>query len=1188
MAKLPKQPPSGGAKPAKKPAGGKKTPTGGGTPAGSGTRGSQAGRKSGKTGKRISTNPKAPSENPLTSGAATPPGVGNKGNKRKNRDAGARRRSALGAAATGPRQPAANKQPGESARTASPGKGKPPQASGGGQQRGSLTSGTASPRMPQRRPTKPDSTTKKAANAAVRQGANAAITGVTGGTAAPVVSFVTGLLGNDEKAKKNRRRLYIAAGTVLFIQLMAPVVIISIVVGIALMGGGTGASGTAKPDAGQCLDINAPRVTQPGGGRTGAGAGTLGAPLDTQYMQSASGFGQREAPTAGATSWHDGIDFSGPGIHGKPIYAPAAGIVDQAGPAQGYGNWIIINHDINGQKVSTLYGHIDDGHVFVRAGQRVQAGDHIADVGNSGVSTGPHLHFGVYPGGWKQGKGVDPMPWLSKFKATAHQPNGSTRSPPADTGAAVRPGEPAATPAGVVSKADWQKLAQCESGGNWKINTGNGFSGGIQFTQSSWAAAGGTDFAASPHLATPEQQMEAANKLLRMQGWGAWPTCSAKQQLTGLKPAPEGTFARKDGTAATPGAPQPNQQPAETLPPTTHGDERNLQAAAQRGMRLVGKEFPEVTEIGGFRSGPNARDHGDGSAIDVSIPDYTSASGIALGDKVAARFIDNAGELKVKYVIWRNRIWQNGQWSDYGNTGSDNDKHNNHLHISFAQSGRPTATVLGLPGPDSATTPGPDGIQPYTPEGAQKSQTLTPEQQANIKALIAGAKRAGIKPEGRAAVLAVAYAGAQTNFISLTPTPQDPRIGIFGEIPLEGAADTSNLINVPYAANAFYQRLKRVAAADPQWSTKPLSSVLVAVNPEQATRAPEFGTWEQLSIGSVTQLWDDRYSRADAALQSVTNIDCSQGGVLGRTLKPGSVPQRFIKWITLAGQICEGITAPLLAAQIEAESGLSEEPGVSEGATSPDGAMGSSQFMPGTWQTWGKKVDQNGKAVGPGGSGDPRNVADATMAQGHMMCADYDNIKKLIASGRIKGDPVALTIAAYNAGLGAVLAAGGMPSGGDYSTQTQPYVEKIMARARDFDGGGGQLSPGASSGGYIKAVEMAMAQRGKPYVWGATGPDSYDCSGLTQAAYKAAGMNIPRTTYEQIKLGREVPLAQAKPGDLVFSNFSSNGPEHVSMYIGGNKVVEAQQEGVPVLVSPMPKGQIVIKHIDKSDTETRR
>lgn len=78
--------------------------------------------------------------------------------------------------------------------------------------------------------------------------------------------------------------------------------------------------------------------------------------------------------------------------------------------------------------------------------------------------------------------------------------------------------------------ATWEKLAQCESGGNWSINTGNGFYGGIQFTQESWNGVGMTG---SPHTASKETQIEAAERLLAIQGWGAWPACSAKYSLSG-------------------------------------------------------------------------------------------------------------------------------------------------------------------------------------------------------------------------------------------------------------------------------------------------------------------------------------------------------------------------------------------------------------------------------------------------------------------------------------------------------------------------------------------------------------------------------------------------------------------------------------------------------------------------------
>lgn len=85
----------------------------------------------------------------------------------------------------------------------------------------------------------------------------------------------------------------------------------------------------------------------------------------------------------------------------------------------------------------------------------------------------------------------------------------------------------AAAPA-VASGSVWDSLAQCESGGNWAINTGNGFYGGLQFTPSTWAGHGGTAYAPSANLATREQQIAIAERVQASQGWGAWPACTAR------------------------------------------------------------------------------------------------------------------------------------------------------------------------------------------------------------------------------------------------------------------------------------------------------------------------------------------------------------------------------------------------------------------------------------------------------------------------------------------------------------------------------------------------------------------------------------------------------------------------------------------------------------------------------------
>ncbi|MFJ4809789.1 C40 family peptidase [Streptomyces longwoodensis] len=94
-----------------------------------------------------------------------------------------------------------------------------------------------------------------------------------------------------------------------------------------------------------------------------------------------------------------------------------------------------------------------------------------------------------------------------------------------------------------------------------------------------------------------------------------------------------------------------------------------------------------------------------------------------------------------------------------------------------------------------------------------------------------------------------------------------------------------------------------------------------------------------------------------------------------------------------------------------------------------------------------------------------------------------------------------------------------------------------------------------------KALAFARAQIGKPYVWGATGPGSFDCSGLTQAAWKAAGVSLPRTTYDQVDAGTTVPLSQARPGDLVFFYGDIS---HVGLYIGNGMMIHAPKPGAYV------------------------
>lgn len=113
-------------------------------------------------------------------------------------------------------------------------------------------------------------------------------------------------------------------------------------------------------------------------------------------------------------------------------------------------------------------------------------------------------------------------------------------------------------------------------------------------------------------------------------------------------------------------------------------------------------------------------------------------------------------------------------------------------------------------------------------------------------------------------------------------------------------------------------------------------------------------------------------------------------------------------------------------------------------------------------------------------------------------------------------------------------------------------------------GAGAALPPNQRA---AAAIKFALGEQGKPYVWGATGPNAFDCSGLMLRAYESAGVTLPRVSREQYQAGAMLPVKDAQPGDLVFLATDPSNPatiHHVAMYLGDGKIVEAQQTGVPV------------------------
>ncbi|MEU1001023.1 transglycosylase family protein [Streptomyces tibetensis] len=136
------------------------------------------------------------------------------------------------------------------------------------------------------------------------------------------------------------------------------------------------------------------------------------------------------------------------------------------------------------------------------------------------------------------------------------------------TGAAVAAPLMAAGNASAASTSEWDTVAQCESGGNWSINTGNGYYGGLQFSASTWAAYGGTQYASTADQASKDQQIQVAEKVLASQGKGAWPVCGK-----GLSGASTGGGSSSDSGSST-----QSQQSTETREtqqqPASRSDER--------------------------------------------------------------------------------------------------------------------------------------------------------------------------------------------------------------------------------------------------------------------------------------------------------------------------------------------------------------------------------------------------------------------------------------------------------------------------------------------------------------------------------------------------------------------------------------------------------------------------------------
>jgi len=292
------------------------------------------------------------------------------------------------------------------------------------------------------------------------------------------------------------------------------------------------------------------------------------------------------------------------------------------------------------------------------------------------------------------------------------------------------------------------------------------------------------------------------------------------------------------------------------------------------------------------------------------------------------------------------------------------------------------------------------------------------------------------------------------------------------------------------------------------------------------------------------------------ALAAVTTPAAASSGPAGG-LRPGSVPAGYADAVTRAGLACPALSAPLLAAQIEAESAWNPA------AVSPAGAEGLGQFLPATWASYG--VDANGD-----GSADLLDPLDSIAS-----AAQYDCALAAAVAG-VPGDHTQLMLAAYNAGPAAVIASGGVPP----YPETQGYVRRIGELAASYTATPAVAAPASGAAGSVIAAGMSVL--GTPYSWGggsAAGPSAgieqgagtvgFDCSGLTSWVFATVGLALPRTAAGQEAVSR--PTAIPRPGDLVFFG-AAGAAYHVAVYLGGGQMLDAPHTGAVVRVEPVWDG----------------
>jgi peptidoglycan DL-endopeptidase CwlO len=308
---------------------------------------------------------------------------------------------------------------------------------------------------------------------------------------------------------------------------------------------------------------------------------------------------------------------------------------------------------------------------------------------------------------------------------------------------------------------------------------------------------------------------------------------------------------------------------------------------------------------------------------------------------------------------------------------------------------------------------------------------------------------------------------------------------------------------------------------------------------------------------------------SDMFFAATAGCSGEQSGTVGQpppgAKAQGGIPATYLYWYQQVGSKYD-VPWTLLAGigTVESDNGQSTLPGVHSGQNG-FGAAGPMQIGIGgaAGDVWGGLPVHPASEVVSGVATDEDGGPDASVYDPADAIAGA--AKYLLLAG-VQTDPAA-AIFAYNhlqSYVQSVLYWAGVYAGGNYSVVSASFPTESC------ESSGGSSSINAPNQAVATAIAYAEQQIGKPYLWGGTGPDAFDCSGLVMMAYRAAGIYLPRTSEVQWMFGPRVSEAQAQPGDLVFfagSDGTVTSPGHVGLVIGNGQMIEAYATGVPIRIA---------------------